>query len=416
MTETSAGTTPRPLEGVNVLELCHYIAGPYCSQILGDQGASVIKVEPPSGERTRRSLPTTDDGESLYFASYNRNKRSVALDLTAADSRPALDELLKWADVIVTNFSAGVPSRLGFGWEHVHAINPRAIMVLITGFGTHSALSNYVALDGIVTAMSGIASMTGSADGPPYIGNVLLADHVTAVQAALAATTALHLRTKTGEGTFVEVSMLRSLAALLGDHVPSAATLGRNPSRTGNRSTMRFGNTYRTSDGYVIISPLTPVMWRDFCVEIGHPEWGAEDVVTERRHVHDDRFRREIEAATEAWTSVRTGQEALERLQSLGIPTGRVKSVRELYEEDDALDLRLFEKVTLSRGGEATVLGRVFDWDGQERYAGRNVIPVIGEHSAEVLGELGLPAEQVARMQSSGIVASNPSAVATEPG
>ena len=395
----------RPLDNTNVLEICHYIAGPYSAQILGDQGASVVKLEPHSGEAGRRALPVDATGESLYYASYNRNKRNVALDLTKPESRAALDSLLKWADVVITNYSVGTPEKLGFGWDRLHEINPAAIMIFISGFGSYSKFRDYVAFDGIVTAMSGIASMNGSEDGPPYIGNVLLGDHVTALQTAMAASTALHLRTRTGEGTFVEVSMLRSLASLLGDHVPAAATLGQRPTRHGNRSTLRFGNTFPTSDGHIVIAPLTAPMWHSFCTLIGRPEWGGADIVAQRIHVHDETFRREIETVAADWISVRSSQNALELLQSLGIPAGAIRSISEVCEDDEPKNLRLFERVTLANGGEATVLGRVFDWNEDVPNSFRNnVVSALGADSAEALIDAGMDPDDVVRLREYGVI------------
>jgi len=394
-----------PLSGLNVLEIAHYIAGPYAAQILGDQGATVVKVEPPAGEPGRRALPVNPDGESLYYASYNRNKKNVSLDLRKPESRIVLDGLIKWADVVLTNYSPGVPEKLGFGWDQVHQLNPAAVMVFISGFGTYSSLSDYVAFDGIVTAMSGIADMTGDPDGPPYIGNVLLGDHTTALQAAMAATTALHLRQRTGEGSYVEVSMIRSLASLLGDHVPARATLGQEPRRRGNQSSLRFGNVFPTADGYVVISPITVTMWKTFCDVLGRPEWGTEQIVVERRHVKDKEFRAEIEQATRDWMSARTSQEALELMQGLGIPTGAVKSISQVCDDDERMDLRLFEDVELLGGGKARVLGRVFDWDGGDSEGTfTNRLSGLGADGASVLEGLGLSPDAIAALVEAGAV------------
>ncbi len=184
---TTASKTKGPLDGVHVLEIAHFIAGPHAAMILCDHGADVIKVEPPTGEHARNAVAVDQYGNSLFFACHNRGKRAVALDLGHKDAKKVLDPLLKWADVIVTNYAAGVPDRLGFGFERLQQINPKAILVHITGYGSWSDKKKYVAFDGIIQANSGVWNLNGHPDGPPLNCQVLVGDHGTAAHAANAA-------------------------------------------------------------------------------------------------------------------------------------------------------------------------------------------------------------------------------------
>lgn len=389
-----------PLEGIKVLELGHYIAAPYATMILGDQGAEVIKVEPLGGEPGRRAFPRTDDGESLYFASYNRNKRTIELDLLDHATRPVLERLIAQSDVLVTNFSLGVPERLGFGWPQVSKHNPKLVMVHITGFGSWSLLRDYAAYDPIVQAMAGIAHMTGEPDGSPYLSNVMFGDHVTAVQAAMAASSGLHLRNRTGKGSFVEVSMMRSVVGLLGDLVPQHTVLQQEPRRHGNRSPLRFGGMYATCDGFVWISPITPAMWKRFCSEIGQAHWGEERIARERINVFDAEFRAQVEDATSRWMEKRSTQQVLERFQGNGIPCGAVRSVAEVCHSDEESNLRLLEDVELVSGSSARVVGRSFDWDDGQRPRPR--IP--SDDTEEILSDLGLSRGDLGGVHHSGAV------------
>jgi len=373
----------RPLEGIQVLELSHYIAGPYAAMILGDQGASVCKVEPLNGEPGRRAMPWADDGESIYYACYNRNKTQLAMDLGKTDNLARLQELIAASDVLITNYSIGVPEKLGFGWEQVRAANPRCSMVHISGFGSKGPLSRYVAFDGVVQAISGLADMTGHPECPPVINNVLVADHSTAVQAAFAAVLAIQKRDRTGTGSFVEVSMLRSLVALFGDLVPQVTGQHRDPHRNGNRSRLRFGNTYRTSDGWLLIAPIAPTMWCDLCRIIGHDEWARPEIAEQRIHIHDEQLRADAEAAINEWLTGRTTAAAEELLQAKGIACGGVRSIRQLLEANQEQDLGLLTKVAMTSGSEVRVVGPAFSWGDGVRPA---VIGAVGADNPEPAG------------------------------
>jgi len=387
------------LHGTRVLEIGHYIAGPYASMVLADMGADVVKVEPPGGEPGRRALPLTGTGESLYYASYNRNKRAVALDLKAcAPDREVLVDLIRWADVVITNYSPDVPEKLGFGWDTVHELNPRAVMVQISGFGSWSALGEYLSYDGIVQAMAGLASLSGEKDGAPQPSAAFICDHVTGIQAALAAASGLLARGSHGTGAFIEVSMQRSAAALLGVVVPQADHLGVVATRTGGRADRTFTNVFETADGHVVISPNSAKMWAELCAKIGRPEWGTKEISESRRNVLDPEFRASLDAAVTAWTKRSTSDAVMEDLQDIGVPCGAVRSVDGVCRDDDTFGLRVLQTVALSDGNVVRVVGSPFDINFSEEgnaerirlSAEPAVVRPVNADIASVLADVGI--------------------------
>ncbi len=332
----SAAKTKGPLDGIHVLEIAHFIAGPHAAMILCDHGADVIKVEPLTGEHARNAAQVDQYGNSLFFACHNRGKRAVALDLGHKDAKQALDPLLKWADVIITNYAAGVPDKLGFGFERLQQINPRAILVHITGFGSWSDKKKYVAFDGIIQAMSGVWNLNGHPDGPPLNCQVLVGDHGTAVHAANAALCALVERGRTGKGQFVEIAMLEVLSSMMSTLIPDYEVNGEIARRYGQRPFDRFGGSFKAKDAYFTVAPATPKMWMDLCKLMGHPEWADPSVGRRPGYVADPELRKKIDATVDAWAAQRTAQEAVTIFQGLGIPSGVVRTVERIFEEEGA--------------------------------------------------------------------------------
>lgn len=267
----------RALDGIRVLELGHAISAPHCAQILGDHGADVIRIEPPGGDRTRAALPV-EGGDSLYFAAHNRGKRSVVIDLKHRRGLDILLALADTADVLVTNYSAGVPDRLGMGYGVLSKRNPRLVFVHITGFGSRGAGSDYGAYDGIIQAMSGVPSLTGQPGGPPVFTGAFVADHLAATQAAVGALLGLSRRGVTGTGSYVDICMLEGYLTTLAHHVGSALDVGEVRDANGNMVPTAFANTFPASDGLVYLAPLAPAAWQALCTVIDAPRWlaGAE--------------------------------------------------------------------------------------------------------------------------------------------
>ncbi|MET1132856.1 MAG: CoA transferase [Aeromicrobium sp.] len=374
-------TTPSALSGIRVLELTHAIAGPHTGQILADHGADVIKVEPPGGELARGAMPMIDD-DSIYFASQNRGKRSVVLNLKEPDDLAALLRLAEESDVVLTNYSVEVPERLGWGFEALKSVNPSIIMVHITGFGATSADRAMLAYDGIIQGMSGIPQMTGMPDGDPMFIGTFVADHIAAYRSAMSIMMALRVRETSPQAQFIDVNMLTSYMGVLAHDIHESLD-GRPYMRAGNRVPVSISNTYAARDGFVHLSPVGPVKWERFCRAVGRPDW-AESLT------YDDAVltaRDEVDEHVAQWCRERDRDDILALMRGLSIPCGPVRelaeAVRHLDEREDGSVVRVTSPAgrTVAVPGPLTSVGL---GDGPRRF----LVPAIGEHDDEVLGEI----------------------------
>jgi CoA:oxalate CoA-transferase len=385
------------LNGLRVLEIAHYIAGPQCCQILADHGADVIKIEPRTGEQGRRSWPMHEE-DSLYFAANNRGKRSLTLDLSQPEGREVLHDLVRTADVLVTNYAPGVPEKLGFGFDDVHAINNRTVVVHVTGFGRTGTKSRWIAYDGIVQAMSGLADMTGSPDGPPTVAGPFVADNVAALQATIAVLLGLAARDRTGAGQLVDVGMLDALLPLLGHHV-AAAGVGLTPTRFGSELPTSFCGLYQAADGWVYLAPVTPAMWERFSRIVGHPEWAEQEAAEPRWRL---RNRHELNPVVTAWTCSRTTQEIVDVLQAAGVVCGPVQSVDDILADAHVQERGLTHDVELAGGATVPMAGPALRLAATPAQPGARP-PLLGEDDEAVLTELGYSDARLAALRAAGI-------------
>lgn len=387
------------LDGIRVLELGHAIAAPHCAQILADHGADVIRVEPPGGDRTRGALPVAD-GDSLYFAAHNRRKRSVILDLKDPRGRDIFLALADRTDIVVTNYSAGVPDRLGIGYTVLSTRNPRLIFVHITGFGSDGPARDFGAYDGIIQAMSGVPSITGDPGGPPVFAGAFVADHLAAMQATVGALLALTRRSVTGTGGYVDISMLDGYMSTLAHHVGAALDTSEFPAANGNRVPTAFANTFPAADGYVYLAPLAPDAWRAFCRVIDAPSWIVDS--EPRWRILDGRS--DIERVVSEWTSRRTRHDIVGTLRAARVPCGPVNDVAEAV--TDAVHHGRSNPVTAVQMPS----GRRWHVPSAEIRLGSSstervpTVPAPGEHSAEILAELGYSQVDLRELSASGIL------------
>jgi CoA:oxalate CoA-transferase len=369
------------LEGVRVIELSHAIAGPQCGQILADHGADVVKVEPPAGDFSRGARPHVD-GESLYFACHNRGKRSVVLDLKTEQGLAALHALAAGADVLLTNYTADVPARLGWDYETLRRLNPRLVMVHITGFGSTGPDRELRAYDGIIQAMSGIPELTGPADAEPVLVGAFVADHLAAYQAAMSVLFALQRRGRTGDGAFVDVSMLEAYSATLA-HEVGEALAGRSRPRAANRVPTAFSNTFRAADGHVYLAPLGENRWQAFSRAIGREDWigqlDYEAAVGARRD--------EAEAAVTTWSRDRSRDQVCAVMRTWGVPCGPVRTVEEAGRHALTNGRGTLTEVRAPDGQPLVVPAPVAPV-GLTDSPRRDAVPAAGQHTKEVLGAL----------------------------
>jgi crotonobetainyl-CoA:carnitine CoA-transferase CaiB-like acyl-CoA transferase len=317
---------PGPLAGLLIADFSRVLAGPYCTMLLADLGADVIKVESPGGDDTRHwQPPVTPDGVSTYYLAINRNKRSVVLDLRADAGRAAAAELARRADIMVENFKPGGLAKFGLDYDTVAAANPAIIYASITGFGT-GAGRDLPGYDLIVQAVSGLMSLTGAADGPPYRAGVALFDVMAGLHSTIGILAALAHRTATGEGQHVEASLLASAMSGLTNQTSAVLTGGVVPLRMGNAHPSLFPyQPLPTADGEIVIAAGNDTQFRRLCEVVGAPEL-ADDPRFARNEQRTGN-RAELAPLLHQQLSARTSAEWFDALVAAGVPCGPINTL-----------------------------------------------------------------------------------------
>ncbi|MFP6558903.1 CaiB/BaiF CoA transferase family protein [Paraburkholderia sp. B3] len=377
------------LEGIKVLDLSRYIAGPMCAMQLADMGADVIKVERTGkGEDTRQNLPQIN-GESLYFMTFNRNKRSVALDFRNPKDQETLRQLASKADVLIENFRPGTMEKMGCGWDTLQALNPRLVMVRISGFGQTGPLARRACFDAIAQAMSGLMSMTGQSDGPPTLAGTFMVDYTSALYATIGTLSALHSRQTSGKGQLVEATLLESAASLLLTAIPQQKQLDNTMSRCGNldRYTAPV-NSYQTSDGrWVYLAAGTDALFPRLVSAMKQP--GLLD---------DERFATAharlanglaIDAVVAEWVKGRTADAVVEAMDAAAVPCAKVATIDEVVQNPQLQARGQIVDIDHPVAGRYTTHGvtvKLSDTPGSVR----RPPPTVGQHNEEVLREWGV--------------------------
>ncbi|MBI3069108.1 MAG: CoA transferase, partial [Betaproteobacteria bacterium] len=270
---TETGEPLPPLAGVRVLDLTQVVAGPYCTLMLADMGAEVVKIERPGhGDDLRRTVPYKGrEGHHDYFNALNRSKKSIALDLKNETQRALALELAGRADVMVEKFAPGTAHRLGLGWEDVKGINPRLVYCSLSGFGQSGPYRNRLALDPIIQAVTGVMSVTGEPEREPIMVGAPLADVIAGMFAAYAIVSALRVVKRDGVGQHIDLSMQDAMLAALGTRMGETLQAGISPGRLGNENPLRVpANTYETADGlWLAIMVQNEEQWAPFCRAVG---------------------------------------------------------------------------------------------------------------------------------------------------
>jgi crotonobetainyl-CoA:carnitine CoA-transferase CaiB-like acyl-CoA transferase len=383
-----------PLHDVLVVDLSRALAGPHATMMLGDLGARVIKIENPvAGDDTRGWGPpfVGDEGarESTYFLSANRNKESVALDLKSDDGRTALRELVRRADVLVENFRVGVLDRLGFGTDELFALNPRLVVLSITGFGHDGPEAHRSGYDQIAQGEAGLMSVTGSGPDDPQRVGVPIADILAGMYGAYGVLAALHERESTGAGQVVRSSLLSAVVGVHGFQGTAWTVAGTAGQARGNHhpSISPYG-MFRCGEGAVQLSCGSEGLWQRLCAEFGlDPD--AEGMRTNPERVgHPDLVRTTVEDAFAGDDADAT----LARLARAGVPAGRIRSIDEVYAWEQTRSQGLLMEVEHASLGPLTVPGpplRFFGPDGDETSpAGHAAAPVLDQHGDAVRAEL----------------------------
>jgi crotonobetainyl-CoA:carnitine CoA-transferase CaiB-like acyl-CoA transferase len=384
-----------PLAGSTVLDFTRVLSGPYCTMLLADMGARVIKVEQPGrGDDTRAWGPPFVSGESSYFLSINRNKESLTLDLKAASARPIIDSLLERADILVENFRPGTMDRLGLSYEALSKRHPRLVYCSISGFGQTGPRRAEPGYDAVMQGEAGLMSITGPADGPPYRLGVAIADIVSGMFAAQGIVLALLARVRTGRGQRVDIGMLDATAALLTYQAGIYFATGTTPGRMGNRHpTIVPYETFAASDGDFVVAVGNDEQWRRFCRIIDASALAGDDrFATNRARVQNYDELRPLLAERLAR---RSRSEWVDALKAEGVPCGSVREVSEVL-EDRQLDARgMIETIDHVSAGAIRVLGipiKLSETPGMVRSAP----PALGQHTDQILrNDCGLAASEI---------------------
>ncbi len=367
-----------PLDGVLVVDLSRALAGPHAAMMLGDLGARVIKVESPEGDDTRGWGPPFVDGVSTYFLSCNRNKESIVLDLKSDDGRDTLTALVRRADILVENFRPGVLDRLGFSTERLHELNPRLVVLSITGFGHDGPEGDRAGYDQIAQGEAGLMSLTGPAPGEPTRVGVPIADLLAGMYGAYGAVAALHERDRTGLGRVVRTSLL---AAVVGVHAFQGTrytVAGEVPHQTGSHhpSICPYG-LFHAADGILQISVGSDGLWRRFAPAFGvdRPQWASNpERVAERDAVN---------AAIDAAFRQREAAALLAQLADLGVPAGRVRDLAEVYEWEQTRSQGLLIDVEHSTLGPISLPGPALRFDEGGRTT-HDAPPTLDQHGPAI--------------------------------
>ncbi len=389
------------LDGIRVLDLSRVIAGPYCATLMADLGADVLKVERPGRGDDLRAW--RGSGMSAAFAAINRGKRGIAVDLQEPEGSRLVFELARRADVIVENFLPGVADKLGLGYAAVSAVNPAAVYVSVTGFGQTGPHARRAGYNTIAQGMSGIMALTGMPGHPPTKVGGSVADLAAALWAFGVASAALAHRLRTGRGQHLDVSLLASTLALLPDPVAHYFDSGQRPPRVGNRNPyLTPAEAFRTKDGWVQVVIMNPDQYGRFCRALGDESLATDPklATSDSRVANHDEFRAHVERAlardtTGAWVA---------RFEAEQVAAGPIYEFDEVFADPQVKHLGLVTEVEQPGYGLARMLAfpvRASATPG----AIRRPAPLLGEHTAEVLGELGLPKSEIDRLAAAGVVA-----------
>jgi len=386
-----------------VLDLTRVLAGPFCSMILGDMGAEVIKIEEPGKGDDTRSWPPFLGGEATYFLSVNRNKQSLTLNLKAPEGRELLKRLVKKSDVVLENFRTGTMERLGLGYATLKKVNPKLVYCAISGFGESGPEAARAGYDLIVQAESGLMDITGFEDGPPVKVGTSIADLVAGMSAAHGITLALLARTRTKKGQKVEISMLDAMAALLTYQAGIYFGTGAKPSRRGNKhpSIVPY-EVFKAADAYLTLGVANNSLWERCCTAMERP-----DLVKDPRYARDADRVQNRETLVPLLNDVlggRTADEWLKRFEAVGVPAGRIRTVAEVCESEHLKARGMIVTLPHPKAGNLRVLGvpvRLHATPGKAATAP----PLLGQHTERVLRTvLGVGKGEVARLRKGGVV------------
>src|SRR5262245_51313950 len=377
-----------PLDGVRVIDLTRVVAGPYCTMMLGDMGAEVLKIEEPEHGDDSRGWGPFIEGWGSFFLALNRSKKSVALDLKSARGADALRRLIATADVLIENFRPGSLRELGFGYEQVAALNPRLVYCSIAGYGQTGPHAHLPGYDAVIQGEAGIMDMTGFPDGEPTRVGVAITDYLAGLYAVQGILLALLDRQQSGRGQLVDIALFDAMLSVMRLPLSVLLATGTDPTRVGNEHlSIAPYEPLRAKDGLLIVAVANPRLWVRFCDAIDRPDLRTDPryATNTDRVAHRDELKRELEAHLQQFSL----DELTARLQAADVPCGRVRSMREAvaHPQVEARELLISQPhATLGRvQGLAPVVKL-----SRTPAAPALPPPALGEHTAECLAALGM--------------------------
>jgi formyl-CoA transferase len=394
---------PQVLAGIRVLELGQLIAGPFCGKTLGDFGADVIKVEPPGLGDPLRKWRVLKEGTSLWWQVQSRNKRSITLDLRKPEGQEIVRKLVAEADVLIENFKPGSMEGWGLGWEALSALNPGLIMLRISGFGQSGPYRDRAGFGVVAEAMGGLRYLTGEPGRVPVRTGVSIGDTLASLHGAIGVLLALyHRKANGGIGQVIDVALYEAVFNCMESLVPEYSATGtvREPSGSALPG-IAPSNAYPCSDGVLLVAGNGDSIFKRLMHAIGRPDLAeAADLAT-----NDGRVRRvaEIDAAIGTWTRGHTVSDALEVLGAAQVPAGRIYTAKDIAEDPQYRARNMIERITTREGFPLDVPGIVPKLSATPG-AIRSAAPLLGEHTAELLKEQGLSADEIEALASKKII------------
>ena len=391
------------LQGIRILDLSQVMAGPYCTAMLADLGAEIIKIEMPGTGDTGRFFGPYKGKESTYFMLLNRGKKSVTVNMKSPRGVDLLKELIKTSDVLVENFRPGVTARLGLDYESVQQFNEKIVYASISGFGQEGPFRDLPALDLVIQAMSGLMSLTGQRDGPATAVGESVADVSAGIFAAWGIMAALFHRERTGQGRHLDISMLDSIFSILLTPLSRALYTDDKPTRVGNRHPETYPvDSFPTQTGDVVLVGFSDAVFRKLMDVIGQPELSSDPrfLSNSDRHSHET----ELRSIITQWTLSLTAEDVLSQVRQANIPCAPVWSLNQLINSDHVHSRELIGEGHHSQFGSVPLVRQPIKFSDTPQPA-KQTTPMLGENTSEVLKDLlGLSDETVQNLKGQGVI------------
>ncbi|MFO7896454.1 MAG: CoA transferase [Candidatus Cloacimonadales bacterium] len=394
----------KPLAGIKVLDLTRVLAGPFCTMILGDLGAEIIKLEMPGIGDDSRYFGPFKNQQSLYFLSLNRDKQSFTLNLKTARGKEIFRSLVQKFDILVENFRPGTMEKLGLGYAELKQINPRLIYAASSGFGHSGPDSKKAAYDILAQARGGIMSITGWPDSPPTRVGMSTGDITASLFTAIGINAALYQREKSGKGQKIDVAMLDCQVAILENALARYQVDGVAPQPLGNRHpTITPFQAFRAKDDYFVLPIGNENLWRKFCHLIGRT-----DLIEDSRFCDNGQRTKNIEQLIpllQKIISQKNAAEWIELLEAAGIPCGPINTIDKVMQDPQIAARNMIVEVEDEAAGKIKIAGNPIKMDNLPETAERQAAPKLGEHTSEILQKyLNLSKAEIAELQKAGVL------------